>query len=73
MEIIIIGTISRTYLLSLYKAKFPFNHNGLVLPAAHAWDMPQVVHFHVTVMSKYSNAKFEFQLDKFFTFPLLTV
>ena len=32
------------YLLSLYKAKFPFNHDGLVLPAVHAWDIPQVVH-----------------------------
>ena len=32
------------YFPSLYKAKFSFNHNGLVLPAVHVWDVPQVVH-----------------------------
>ena len=55
-------------LRSLYEAKFVFNHNGLVHPAVHSWDIPQVVRSRITVMSKHSNAKFEFRLDKFFAF-----
>ena len=53
-----------------YKVKFPCNLNALVLPAVHACDVPQVLHCHVTVMSKYSSAKFKFPLDKFCTFAL---
>ena len=56
--------------ISLYKAKFPFNHNGLRLPTVHAWNIPQVGHSHKTVMSKYSNAKFNFPFDKSFNFAL---
>ena len=52
------------------KAKFSFNDNGLVLPVVHAWDIPHVVLSQIIVMSKYSNAKFEFPCDKFFTFSL---
>ena len=55
------------YLLSLYKAKFPYNGNTLVLTAVHALDVPQVLHFDITVMSKFSHANFEFSINKFFT------
>ena len=51
-------------------AKFPFNHNGFVLPAVNAWDIPQVKQPHITVIPKYSNANFECPLVKFFTFVL---
>ena len=52
--------------LNIYFPKFRFNHNDLVLSAVHAWDIvhiPQVIHSHVTAMSKYFNVKFEFPLD----------
>ena len=52
------------------KTKFSFNHNGLILPVVQAWDIPHVVLSQIIVMSKYSNAKFEFPCDKFFTFSL---
>ena len=55
---------------SLYRAKFPFNHNGLILPAIHAWDIPQVGLSHIAMILEYSHAKFKFPLDKFFTFVL---
>ena len=55
--------------ISLHKAKLPFKHNGLALPVVHARDIP-VLHSHITVMSKYSNAKFQFSTEKFFTFAL---
>ena len=58
------------YLLSLYKVKFSYNRNILVLSAVHAWDIPEILQFHITVMAKYSRVKFEFALDKFLTFTL---
>ena len=54
------------YLFSLYKPRFPFNRNGLVYPAAHTWDISQLLYSHTTTMSKYSNVNLEFVLDKFF-------
>lgn len=43
---------------SLYKAKVSFKLNVLALPAVHTRNIPQAVHSHITVMSKYSNATF---------------
>ena len=43
------------YLLSLYKAKFPYNGNVLVFLEVHAWDL--LLHSYMIVMSKYFNAK----------------
>ena len=56
------------YLLSLYRDKHTFNHSGLLLPGVHAWDIPQVMHSHIIIMSKYFKTKFDFPLDKFLTF-----
>ena len=39
-------------------------------PFGTCLDILQLLHSHVAVMSKYSNAKFECLLDKFFTFSL---
>ena len=46
--------------------------NGLIHLAAYARDIPRVLNSQIIVKSKYSNAKFEFSLDKFFTFALRT-
>ena len=39
------------YLLSLRKAKLPYNCNVLVLPVVYARDIPQVLHSHLTVIN----------------------
>lgn len=55
---------------SFASPSFRTNVNALVLPTVHAWDILQVLHSHITVMPKYSSAKFEFPVDKFFKFTL---
>ena len=45
-----------------------FDHKSLLLSAVHVWDISQVVHSHIIVMSKYSKTNFDFPLEKFFTF-----
>ena len=56
-----IETVLNIYFLftepSSHTIKFPYNQ---------AWDVPQVLHYHFNSISKYSNAKFEFPVDKFF-------
>ena len=39
-------------------------HNTLVLPAVRVWDVPQVVHSHITENITVNNAKFESSLEK---------
>ena len=42
----------------------------VILPVVHECDIPQVLHCHIPVMPKCDNVKFEFPLDRFFTFAL---
>ena len=55
---------------SFANLSFRTNVNALVLPTVHAWDILQALHSHITVIPKYSSAKFEFHIDKFFKFTL---
>ena len=58
------------YERSICKVTFRYKRNALVFPTVHALDIPQVLYPYVTVMLKYSNAKFEFPIEKFFKFAL---
>ena len=42
------------------------------LSALHFWHVPRVLYFHITVVRKYSDHKFEFTPQKFFTIALIS-
>ena len=49
---------------SFANLSFHTNVNALILPTVHAWDILQALHSHITVIPKYSSAKFQVHFEK---------